>query len=585
MSDGTPPAAGARRRHAYRLVAAAVLTLAVAGVIVGWAVFGPTISGTTTSGTSGDHAGATRAIVTPSSAPPPAQPGIAAPPAASGVPPAPSPPPAAPGEPAPATVSATGVLLSAPCPALEAPGPAPRCAVLRAPQDWTRADGPSVDMFVMVLPATGPTVVPDPLVVLSGGPGQAGSAEAPYLLGALGVVRGHRDIVLVDQRGTGRSRPALHCPGIDAVTFWMGGLTATAVEACLDPVRAQGYRLESFDTAQAARDLAALRHALGLAQWNVLATSYGTILAGELYRIDGPAVRSLVLNSPTTATATWLDRERFQDTRRIFLQLAQDCAGQPDCARAFPGLSEMVPRVAAAFRERPLPLDLATAADPAGPVLHVTWDRIVGTLGFRLGSDTGAAEVPAMLGYLDRIGGGETAADGRLLAEMLMPQGFRRVFDRLAYGLNLVIGCRENRPRVDPVQARAEGEAMRPFVAPNAVETDYDVACPDLALPPAGPDLYRPVTGDVPTLILTGAYDTLVPRARVAELAASLSRATVVTFRGIGHDVLGASACAAGIATRFLEDLGAAPPAECAERYLPPAFRTTPFGMPGAVKK
>lgn len=563
-----------RRGSGWGLLLAGALVLLLAGAGSGWLLFAPEKPATTTAATPAPTV-ATAPVATPAAVSPPAATADAKPAA-----PAPSPetvaalpppiPPAAPPEaPAPS-------LIAAPCPALGLPAPAPRCAVLRAPQSWARGDGPPVDMFVTVLPGSGPAVEPDPVLVLSGGPGQAGSLEAPSLATVLAGLRAHRDVVLIDQRGTGRSRPLLACPDIDPAAFWLGGLTPESVDACVAPVRAQGYRLDSFDTGEAARDLAALRKALGVTRWNLLATSYGAVLAAELVRIDGGGVRSLVLNSPTTARATWLDRDRLADTRRLFAQLVQDCAGQPACARAFPGLGEAVPRLAARLTERPL--TLAIWPDQPAPRRElVGWDRIAGMLAFRLGAGAAMTELPAVLDRLERSGAGQ-GGDPVALTGLLLPDGFRHLFDRLAYGLNLIIGCRENRPLVDAAAARRNAQDLRPYVVPDAVETDFDVACPRLGLPPAPAELYRPLTANLPVLILTGAYDTLVPRVRVEELAAGLPRATVVSFRGLGHDVLGGSPCAAEIAAHFIDQPGAAAPEDCAERFLPPTFRVGPPG-------
>lgn len=552
------PAGGARR---WPLLAGAAGLLAL-GVGAGGALMlrgGPP-----------DAPASVTVAVAPSSPvahPPAAEPPASAAPAAI----APPPLPPAPAAPAAPVKPAVGRLTPADCPALPLPGPAPRCARLNAALDWDRPDGAVIGMFVTVLPSLAPAPAADPLLVLSGGPGQAGSAEAAGMGKALEPLRRSRDVILVDQRGTGRSTPALRCEGIGPATFWYGGLTAEAVDECFAPLRAAGIDLAHFDTRQSARDLLALRLALGLERWNLLATSYGAVLAQALLRIDGGAVRSLVLNSPSTSDATWLDLDRFRDTRRAFDMMAEDCAAQPDCARAFPNIRHSVAQLAKSMTERPLVLRTGDAG--AEVVRTVGWDAVAPVIGFRLGAGTGMAGVPALLDRLDRMATGRLPADAAAVRGVLLPDDIAKPLDELAYGLNLVIGCRENRPRVDAGRARAEAASLHPFVAPDRVETDYDVACPVLGLPPVDPSFYDPVVSDTPALILTGAYDTLVARSRVEALGRSLPRSAVIGFRGVGHDVLGASACAGGIVASFVEAPGdSTPKAECAERFLPPAF-------------
>ncbi|WP_349602350.1 alpha/beta fold hydrolase [Azospirillum argentinense] len=484
-----------------------------------------------------------------------------------------------------------GALRTAPCPSPDRTAPAlpsPRCAILTVPQNWDHTAGPvvarpavagpAVEVFVTVLPATGPGPQAEPVLVLTGGPGQAGSDEIGSAGTALKAMRARRDIILLDQRGTGRSVPSLRCPAMDPMRFWYGGLSPDDVLGCLGPVQAAGYRLEHFDTRQSALDVAALRRALDIRSWNVVATSYGTILAQELVRWDGDAIRTLVLNSPTTASSTWLDADRLASVQRAFRIVVEDCASETACARHFPSLAGAVPRIAKALSAKPLALRVRDPRNGRETELRLGWPVIAGTLAFHLGSGAEMVRVPAMLDYLDKVSAGRREADARLLTDILAPEPFWQIFDHLAYGLNLVVGCRENRPRIDARAARAAGAVYYPQVVADSIETDYDVACPVLQLPPADPAFYRPVATNTPTLILTGVYDTLSPTARSDTLAATLGDAKVVRFRGLGHDVLSTSSCAAALAARFVESAGADAPQDCAERFLPPPFHTTLVG-------
>ncbi|MCG5240452.1 alpha/beta fold hydrolase [Azospirillum doebereinerae] len=482
----------------------------------------------------------------------------------------------APAVPTPATPLSTVLRLTAVACPDEAgmPGPAPRCAVLRVPSDRLRPNGPPVDLFVLTLPALAPTPAADPVVVLSGGPGQGGSDDLHGAVAIFGAMRERRDVILVDQRGTGRSRPSLHCPALDPLRFWYGGVTAEDATACLSPLRREGFWLESFDTGESASDLRDLRVALGVERWNVVATSYGGILAQALLRVDGEAVRSLVLNSPAMPDATWLDFDRLTAIRETYRRLFADCAAQPACAHAFPNLDGTVERIAAGLERQPLETRLRAPSSGREAAWRFTWPMVASTLSFRLGSGGGMAALPAQLDRLDRMVAGRQPADERTLAALLMPDLFWNVSDTLAYGLNLTIGCRENRPRIDAADARRAAQGLRPYVMADTVETDYDTACPALSLAPVESGFYRPVVSEVPTLILTGVYDTLTVPARAEALKNTLRRAVVLPFRGVGHDVLGASLCARTLAARHVDLLEVGNAGDCPERFLPPVFVT-----------
>ncbi|KAA0588236.1 alpha/beta fold hydrolase (plasmid) [Azospirillum oryzae] len=495
--------------------------------------------------------------------------------------PAPLPAPLPAAVPAAAPVQpALPALAEARCPDGPLPaGPAPRCRSFRVPSDWQRPDSLPVDLFVTILPALNGAPAADPVVLLSGGPGQGGSDDLRGTAAILAPMRAGRDVILVDQRGTGLSKPSLRCPGLDPLRYWFGGVTAEDATACLDPLRRSGYRLEDFDSGQSAADLPALRRALGVERWNVVATSYGGVLAQALLRIDGAAVRSLVLNSPATADATWLDLDRLTAIRQAHRRMVEDCAAQPDCARAFPRLGQAVERLAAALERRPLELRLRHPVTGRETDLRLDWPMLAGVLALRLGSGDGMVAVPALLDRLDRIVG-DPAATGRVddpaVLSLVMPPPIWTVLDSLAYGLNLTVGCRENRPHIDAGAARRAAADLRPFVMAEAVETDYDAACPALGLPPVDTSFYRPVAADVPALILTGAYDTFTAPARAEAMGRSLPRATLLSFRGLGHDVLGTSLCGRNAAARFVETLAVGDAGACVERLLPPTFATRP---------
>jgi pimeloyl-ACP methyl ester carboxylesterase len=152
-----------------------------------------------------------------------------------------------------------------------------QCANFRVPQNWDQPGGPPIDIFVLVLRATGKIRAPDPVLVISGGPGQASSGDAPDQAVQLAPLRRTRDLLFVDLRGTGRSVPALTCTAISPVQIWHGRVTATEVSDCLDPIRVQGFDLAAFNSSESARDLVSLRQELQYPLWNLLATSYGAI--------------------------------------------------------------------------------------------------------------------------------------------------------------------------------------------------------------------------------------------------------------------------------------------------------------------
>src|SRR5262249_53366857 len=87
-----------------------------------------------------------------------------------------------------------------------------RCGIVRVPRDYARPDGPSFALSVVVIQSEQKSDLPDPVVYINGGPGEpitfyaAAQAKMHYAVG--------RAVVLLDQRGTGRSEPRI-CPTMD----------------------------------------------------------------------------------------------------------------------------------------------------------------------------------------------------------------------------------------------------------------------------------------------------------------------------------------------------------------------------------
>lgn len=230
-----------------------------------------------------------------------------------------------------------------PVPAGEIVGETMHCGYLQVPQDRTNPDGPWIELALVVLEATGPDPAPDPLLYLEGGPG--GSAIAGLDLWPESPFRQRRDIILLDQRGTGYSYPRLYCYELDEVNYEADvsedellAAEADARAACLARLKDElAVDLPAYNSAASAADIADLRAALGVAEWNLLGISYGTRLALTVMRDYPAGVRSVILDStyPPQVDA-W--EEDAPNAYRSFRVLFDDCAADAACRAAYPDL-------------------------------------------------------------------------------------------------------------------------------------------------------------------------------------------------------------------------------------------------------
>jgi pimeloyl-ACP methyl ester carboxylesterase len=182
-----------------------------------------------------------------------------------------------------------------------------RCAELSVPEDWAKPGGRRIALHIVVVPALRPDPSLAPLFDLDGGPGMNVTQAAPFYATDGKAYRERRAVVLVDQRGTGRSSP-LRCPQIEGASPLERMYPPEAVRRCREALTAQAD-LAQYTTAAAARDLDAVREALGAPRIDLSAISYGTRLALHYLRRYPDRVRSALL-TPRASPRTRPPRRR-----------------------------------------------------------------------------------------------------------------------------------------------------------------------------------------------------------------------------------------------------------------------------------
>src|SRR6185369_15826427 len=226
------------------------------------------------------------------------------------------------------------------------------CGTLPVWENRAAASGRKIELNLVVLPARSPNPVPDPLVYFEGGPGYAATAEAAGLAEFLGGIRAERDILLVDQRGTGRSHP-LNCaqPGSDddLQGYLRDLFPLDALRACL-PKLDGDPTLYTSDTA--ADDLDEVRAYLGYERLNLLGGSYGTRAAQVYMRRHPEHVRSAILDGYVPIDARmplYIARQSQVALDKLF----DDCADDPACRAAFPSPRAELQALLARFEKGP----------------------------------------------------------------------------------------------------------------------------------------------------------------------------------------------------------------------------------------
>jgi pimeloyl-ACP methyl ester carboxylesterase len=450
-----------------------------------------------------------------------------------------------------------------------------RCGTFQVFEDRGARSGRTITLHVAVLPALAASPEPDPVMILAGGPGQGAISVARALLPSAELLRRSRDLVFVDQRGTGDSNK-LPCE--------LGPEDAPLADQLKDPIdeaRIKGClaKLDAdprmYTTPIAMDDLDDVRAALGYPALNLWGTSYGTRAALVYLRQHPDHVRTVILDG-VAPMSLYLPLTMPRDAERAMNLLLSHCAADAACARAYPDLGARFRAFLAGLEKAPM---VARVAHPrTGKVEEVTVDRdaFVGTLRSLLYLPEATSLVPLIL---------DRAMSGDLSAFVTAAVGLAGGIDTsMALGMFFSVICAEDAPFFD--DAALEREAAGTFVGagPGRAMVRACKWWPRGELP-AG---YRdPVASDRPVLLLSGELDPVTPPSWAADAKKTLPGAVSLDVDGVGHNTTGV-ACVRSLMADFVKKGArladrdpAALPARldaCAHGLKRPAFFTSYAG-------
>ncbi len=367
-----------------------------------------------------------------------------------------------------------------------------RCGTFVVPENRAKPNGRTIGLHVVVLPAFAKTARPDAVAYLAGGPGDAATEQAVEQGWESSALKVARDFLLVDQRGTGRSKP-------------------------------HGGDVTQYGTRMAMDDLDAVRGALGYRQLDLIGSSYGATAAQVYVRLHPASVRTLVLMGASAIDVSFFGRYAV-NAQRALDQLAQLCASEPSCRKAFPGWEPQFGELVKAWNAHPA--NGTTGDDLAAVVQDMLLDL------------QKAVSIPLVVsraadgdyGPLERAGSGGVDADLNLMGSS--------------------IWCNEPWTGLD---------ATGPW------GTDFDSytkawlaalrrACSSIPRRAEPRSLWTlPASSRVPVLAFAGAADPQDPVSNLSALKQHFPDSRTVIFPHLGHQWSGVGGCFDRIVTDFVE--------------------------------
>lgn len=420
--------------------------------------------------------------------------------------------------------------------------PERRAKILRSAQDDT------IRLPYMHFRSRAEKPAPDPLVFMTGGPGNSNTSNRrsgkglPFL--------DERDFIVLEQRGTKLAQPALECPEINRIRGEIAAGRATAsatieaATACRAKLVAEGVDLDGYNSIESADDLEDLRKLLGFGQWNLYGLSYGTRMMLTYLRRHPANVRSVILDSVLPPEVNF-DEVAALNLLRSLNVMFDSCAVDPVCGAAHPQLRQQFAELVTRADREPLRMDADAIVRGA---------QVVDAIYSALHSPKAIPQIPTIIA--DAAGGNLSALE-QLVRDNLGPS-------RFTWGLRLSVWCAEEMPFEDPQRIASQ---TSPALGLGGI--DEGGASPALCrawnVAPVPAIENEPVRSDVPVLIFAGEFDPDTPPQWGRRLLASMPNARFVEFRGRSHGA-GFNPCGEELVVAFLRTPQAPLAADCASR-------------------
>ncbi|MFD1619113.1 alpha/beta fold hydrolase [Thalassotalea marina] len=409
------------------------------------------------------------------------------------------------------------------------------CGKLQVPENYQYPTGDQLTINFAVLPAIDRNQNKEPIMFLAGGPGQAAVSLAGGLYQAFNEVRKTRDIILVDQRGTGKSHP-LQCEDdleLDPYTYMPEAYTAANVKSCIDKLEGD---LSQFNSENAIRDFDAVRAALGHEKIAIYGGSYGT-RAGLVYmRLFPESLSAVVLDSvgPIEVPIGLFGKS----SERSFNMLIENCQQDTSCQQAYPNLRQQFNQLIAQLEKQPVTIDIAHPTLGSKTEFLVSRAKFLSTIFTMLYGMETRSLVPLVI---------DQAAKGNFspLAGVIASAGMGEMY----VGLTLNIVCNEDIPKVTP--SMFTEDANNSFNG-NLSHFAWNTACPVWPQYRPSEDFYQPVTTDVATLIISGDLDPVTPPSNGEYSNKTLPNSKHIIMKDSSHTP-GVSACAIKMIAEFLD--------------------------------
>ncbi len=416
---------------------------------------------------------------------------------------------------------------------------AAKCGKINVFEDRILQAGKQIALNFAVIPAVSRNPSPDPVFFLAGGPGEAATESYLVVAGAFQRLNSKRDIVLVDQRGTGKSNP-LECQEESAITTSETILPAQVIaqqtQACLAQLPGDP---RFYTTSIAVDDLDQVRQALGYTTINLYGASYGTRVALVYARQHPDHLRSLILDG--VAPLDWSIGPQAEVDAQSALDLDFMRCQQDDlCRKTYPGVAQEFHSLLVRLRQSPAEVRLPGIE--LGKLITTTFSAADFTTTIQMMSYS--PETVALLPFM--VHQAYAFNDYQPFASQAA-NNLNTLQHSISAGMRLSVLCSEDVP-FWPVQTKSNTSYLG-----EAFMQDLRLICENWpkANLPAG--FKEPVQSSAPVLLISGEADPITPPTNAQQAAKTLPNSLLIVLPGSGH-INAMRGCMPGILFDFIDN-------------------------------
>jgi pimeloyl-ACP methyl ester carboxylesterase len=412
-----------------------------------------------------------------------------------------------------------------------------QCGTVSVPENYQQPDNTSLSINFAIIPAIDSGEKKPPFVFLAGGPGQAAVELASFILTTFDEVHKTHDIVLIDQRGTGKSHP-LQCPESQLNSPYLLTPEEFSKQEVMDCLASFSGDLSQYSTENAINDFEQVRQALGYNKIHLYGGSYGTRAALIYMKRYPQALQTVVLDSvgPVEVPIGLFG----QSGEQSFELLLAHCQQQPSCQRAFPDLKKEFNHISQQLKQQPATVSIPHPRLGTPTQFVISYGKLTSIIRMQLYNVASRQLVPEVI---------HQAFNGNYLPLAGLAAQLENGLPMMYMGLTFNIVCNEDFPRITPAMWQQDAE--------NQFDGDQShqawlTACPLWPRYRPSPDFYQPVTASVPTLILSGALDPVTPPSNGDYPAHSLPNAKHIVVEQSAH-IVASHSCAPEMIAEFLD--------------------------------